>query len=221
LLLVTGAFSGDVIAVNLSGPTPAPFITGLNAPGGIAVNDFTGRIELQSGFSGTVEDNTIHRFIPIDHLLPGGESGEDECLHEFYGLELVAEEPGDPAKKAICVDGAACDADGTVNDRCVFPVGSCFNVTDERLTECTPSGAITSVITTAGKDLRAFDSFNTAIDAALPLTGPACLFSDGVIVPVKVKGAGKKPGKGKVAVVAETDAGKDKDVVSLVCQPAP
>ena len=221
-LLITGLFGGDVVAASADGSTTGTFIGGLTFASGIDVDPFTGRVTvLSSTFTGADEDRTLQRFIPIDHLEPAKDAGATECLHEFYGIRLVAENPGDPPKKAICVDGAACDADGEVNDRCVFPVGSCFNVTDPRLPECTPSAEIVSVETSAGRDFSAFDSVNEAIDGALPISAASCFFSDGVVVPVTVKKDGsRKAGKGKVAVsVVDAQDRKDKDVIGLLCQP--
>lgn len=222
-LLVTGLFGGDVMAVDLTGPTATSFISGLTYAGGIAVNPFTGRVEvLSSTFSGAAEDKTIHRFIPVARLLPGGTDGASECLHEFYGVELAPPEPGAEAKDAVCVDGAPCDADGQVNNQCLFPIGSCFNVADPRLPQCSASAALRTFAAKAKRDVRGVTRMQSDVLAALPLTGPSCSFTDGVVVPLKVTASGaKKSGKDKVTVsVEDANGDKDSDSVTLVCRPA-
>ena len=55
--------------------------------------------------------------------------------------------------------------------------------------------------------------------AALPITDAECVFSDGLIVPLK---SPTKAGKAKVkATVVADDGRKDVDTVKLVCNPAP
>ncbi|HYD50321.1 MAG TPA: hypothetical protein VEB21_18330 [Terriglobales bacterium] len=223
-ILATGLFGGDVVAIDLAGPSTSSFAGGLTFAGGITVDGFTGRVALlSSSFTGGAEDRTVHRFVPVARLEPGKAAGATECLHEFYGIELVAEAPGDEPKKAICTDGAACDSDGAVNDRCVFAVGSCFNVNDARLPECVVSAELVAVEANPGKDRRAFDDYQESVATALPILAPTCVFTDGVVVPVIVKNNGeKKDGKAKIAVAVANSLGKkDKDSASLVCRPAP
>jgi len=223
-LLATGAFGGDVVAFTPAGASSS-FIAGLNYANGVSVNPFTGRVEVLSStfsFPPAAEDRSIHRFTPVSRLVEGGGSADSDCLTEFYGLELVAAAPGDPPKKAICVDGAACDADGEQNDRCTFPVGFCLNVADPDLSGCSTGSSISSFAVATKPFSAAIAAANSAIQAALPAAGPACFFSDGIVVPVKVSAAGKRAGKGKIKVESEAaDGRKDADSVSLVCEPAP
>ncbi|MFN2378494.1 MAG: hypothetical protein ABR538_18335, partial [Candidatus Binatia bacterium] len=143
-VLVSGA---PTLASVDEGGVVSPLVSGLDGGtdfdafgGGISVQDFTGRIDfLASSFSGDDDDKSVHRLVPIDRLVPGGGSTASDCTVEFYGLELVAPSPTRPARSAICVDGAACDADGAADGACTFPLGLCLNVDDPRLADCTPS----------------------------------------------------------------------------------
>lgn len=221
-LLATGAFGGNVVALDTSG-TPVPFVGGLTFASGISVNGFTGRVEiLSSTFSvpSVEEDRSIHRFIPVDRLVPGNGAAASECAHEFYGLELVAPAPGKKARKAICADGDPCDADGTVNDRCLFPAGFCLEIADSRLPACTPSPVVDFSVTTKPVNL-AVAAAAAAVQNALPVSTPACFFSDGIAVPVTVRPRGKSAGRATLRVKATRANGKkDADAVTLLCAPA-
>jgi hypothetical protein len=214
-LLATGNFLADVVSFDPSTAAATPFVSGLTFATGITVEPFTHRVQiLSSTFTGADEDKSLHRFTPIDRLVPGSGSPKSECVQEFYGVQLVG-------KEAVCVDGAPCDADGAQNGSCLFPLGFCFNVNDPHFSECA-LGTVSSVSLSAKPGSAALTQTASAITAALPLSGPACFFSDGVAVPVQVAGAVKKPGKAQVKVQSSTDDGrKDTDVVKLVCQPAP
>jgi hypothetical protein len=218
-LLASGVFGGDVVAFDISTGAPSSFISGFTFASGMTVNPFTKRLEvLSSTFSGADEDKSLHRFTPISQLVPGKGSAKTECVQEFYGLELV----GSPAKDAVCVDGAACDADGTVNDACLFPIGFCFKADDDRFSDC-DAGNVAEVSITAKPADAAIQKTAAAVQAALPIGAASCFFSDGYYVPVKITGSGaKNDGKGIVKVKSKTDDGaKDSDAVKLICQPAP
>jgi hypothetical protein len=214
-LLATGNFGADVVAFDPSTGTPTPFVSGLTFASGVTVDPFTDRVEiLSSTFTGGAEDRSLHRFTPVDHLTAGGGSAKADCLQEFYGIELV-----DHA--AVCVDGAACDADGQQNGSCLFPVGFCFDVADPQLAQCA-AAAIASVTITAKPASPAIANAAARVSAALPIGSSTCVFSDGVVVPVQIAGTVKKPGKAQVKVQTTSDDGrKDTDVAKLVCQPAP
>ncbi len=215
-LIATGVFGGDVVAVDMSG-TSNPFVSGLSFATGVTVDGFTGRVEMLSSTGlADSEEKSIHKFVRKDRLLPGKGSAKTECFHEFYGLELSG-------KEALCTDGAACDADGVVNNRCTFPVGFCLNVEDAAFPLCDAAGSITSFrIKTKPASLGLQDTA-VSVSAALPVSGSACFFSDGLVVPLKRRGSGTlKDGKGRVQVKTETAAGaKDDDTVKLVCTAAP
>ena len=216
-LLATG--SGNIAAFDSVG-NQSTFASGFSFPTGISTSSFTGRVEILDSFSGTASDSMVHRFTPIAKLVPGGSRAGTECIHELYGLELVATRPDQTPRSAICVDGDACDADGVVNDQCVFPVGFCFKVTDPRFPTC-PNNNVSDVAITSRPTSAGLTALSEQIQATLPITAPSCFFSDGITVAVKTTTRGKRSGSGKVNVRAATAAGRDNDTVRLVCQPAP
>lgn len=219
-LLVTGAFGGDVLSFDPADASSLPFISGLNYASGITVDPFTGRVEvLSSTFSlppYAAEDKSLHRFTPVSRLVQGKGAASNECLHEAYGLQEVG-------GKITCVDGAPCDEDGVVNDACLFPVGFCLNVADPDLPDCDANATLAAVSITAKPASAAIAAAAAQVNAALPLSGSTCVFSDGYYVPVKITGSGaKKDGKGSLKIVATSaDSRKDTDSLKLVCQPAP
>jgi hypothetical protein len=184
---------------------------------GINVDPFTHRVQaLSSTFLPSDEGHSLHRFTPIDQLAAGSGAPDKECLLETYGLHVAD-------GVAACTDGAACDADGKVNDSCLFPVGFCLNVDDPSLAECDTSSNIVEASVAAKPVSAAIDDAAKRLAAALPLTGASCVFSDGFYVPVKITGSGaKKDGKAKLKVkVSAADGRKDSDSTQLVCHPAP
>jgi hypothetical protein len=219
-LLATGAFFGDVVSFDASSAQTA-FVSGLTFATGISVDAFTGRVQvLSSTFSEAEEDRSIHRFTPVNRLLTGNGAAVSECGQEFYGLELVAPGPGQPARNAICVDGATCDADGVANDRCLFPVGFCLAVQDPRLAGCLPSPVV-GISLTATPASSAVAETAARMQQALPVAAPSCFFSDGIVVPVKVGAAGTSAGRAVVRVKTTLANGKkDADAVTLLCEPA-
>jgi hypothetical protein len=214
-LLASGNYGADVVSFDPSSGASTPFVSGLTFASGLTVDPFTQRVQiLSSTFTGAAEDKSLHRFTPISRLVPGNGSPKSECVHEFYGIELVG-------KDAVCVDGAPCDADGKKNGSCLFPIGFCFNVADPSFGDCA-SGTVTTVAVSAKPTSAAVTQAAGTITAALPISSPTCVFSDGVVVPVQVAGSVSKPGKAQVKVQSTTDDGrKDTDVVKLICQPAP
>lgn len=218
MLLVTGAFFGDVVSIDPVSGADTPFISGLTFANGITVHPFTGRIEiLSSTFANLDEDKSLHRFTRIDRLVAGPGAAKNTCVHEYYGIESA------DGKSAVCTDGDACDADGVVNDRCTFPIGFCLNVEDPNLAGCDTGNALSAFRVTTSPFSPAVADAAAALVAQLPISGSTCAFTDGVVVPVKITGSGgRKPGKGKVQVRAQTNGGqKDTDNLKLICQPAP
>ena len=213
-LLASG--SGGVVAFDPSTGSSSPFITGLTSASGIAVDPITHRVQvLSSTFTGADEDKSLHRFTPIDQLTAGGGSPSSDCIHEAYGLQVTD-------GTATCTDGAPCDADGTVNGSCLFPVGFCFNVADPSLPDCDTSSNVSDVSITAKPSSTAITDAATRVGALLPLSGSSCVFSDGYAVPIKVAGTTKKDGQVKIKVKASTADGRsDSDTFKLVCHPAP
>lgn len=218
-LLASGAFGGPVVAFDPNTAASATFITGLNYAGGMTVDPFTGRLEvLSSTFSDppVAEDKSLHRFTPVTALAAGGGSPLTDCVHEAYGLQVVND-------VAACTDGAPCDHDGKQNDACLFRLGFCFNVTDPGLPSCVPGSPVAQAAVAAKPATAAVSEAAQRIAAALPVTGPTCIFSDGYRLPVKVTGSGaKKPAKATIKVaVKRADNVKDTDTYKLVCNPAP
>jgi hypothetical protein len=224
-LVVTGLFGGDVVKIDPTDTSSAVFASGFMFATGAERNAFTGRVQLLSStFVPEDEDSRIHKLVPVDRLVAGRGNDRTECFSELYGLELVARQPEVEAKKARCMDGQACDADGTVNDVCVFPVGFCLNVDDSRSPQCAPT-EITSFVLKKNKPFSASLQIAVAsVAAALPLSESSCFFSDGISVPVGMKLDGTpKIGKGVVKVRADRDGPrphKDTDAVKLRCLPA-
>lgn len=214
-LLASGNFGADVVAIDADTGSVSPFVSGLTFATGMALHPFTGRVEILSAtFGGADEDKSLHRFTPVDRLTAGKGSPASECVHELYGIALVG-------NAAVCTDGAACDADGAVNDVCLFPVGFCLNVADADYPECA-LGEVTDVIVSAKPASAAIADTAARLTAGLPRSDSTCVFSDGLAVAVRVTPAGKKEGKATLKVRATTDDGrKDTDVFKLVCTPAP
>lgn len=210
-LLVSGNFGADVVSFNPADGSAIPFASGLTFASGMTVDPFTGRVQiLSSTFGGADEDKSLHRFTRVDRLVAGGGSPASDCLHQFYGIELVG-------KEAACTDGAACDGDGEANGICLFPIGFCVNVDDPDLPAC--GGDTISELRIEGKP------FSPALAAAAasatpPFAAATCLFSDGYALPLKTTGSGVKANKATVKVQAVSlDGRKDTDVVKLVCLP--
>jgi len=132
----------------------------------------------------------------------GGGPAASDCYLTFEGITETA------PRTVACFDGSSCDADGTVNGSCTFPVSICVFGKDA-VTGCTPA-PVTKL--TGAKFLTNRPT--------LPASAAACGTPNSVVVPLK-KG-GKKPGKKKIAMAAITDGGhpkKDVDKFKLVCMP--
>ena len=215
-LLASGNFGADVVSFDLGTATSTPFASGLTFASAMTIDPFTHRVQiLSSTFSGADEDKSLHRFTPIDRLAAGGGASASDCAVELYGLDVVG-------KTAECVDGAACDADGAANGSCLFPIGLCFNVADPDLPDCSDGDDVTEVTLSAKPASAAIATVAAAIDAALPISGSTCHFSDGYALPVAQTPAGAKDGKATLKVKSRTGDGRtDTDVVKLVCHPAP
>lgn len=215
-LLASGNFGADVVSFDVATGSATSFVGGLTFATGLTIDPFTERVQiLSSTFSGADEDKSLHRFTPIDRLVAGGGSPKSDCAVEIYGVAV-------DGKTASCVDGAACDADGTVNDSCLFPIGLCFNVADPQLSECSDGDSVAELSLTAKPASAAITGLATAVAAALPISGTTCRFSDGYALPVAQSPAGRKSGKATLKVKSTTGDGRvDTDVVKLVCSPAP
>ncbi len=132
----------------------------------------------------------------------GGGPAASDCYLTFEGITETA------PRTVACFDGSSCDADGTVNGSCTFPVSVCVFGKDP-VTGCTPA-PVTKL--TGAKFLTNRPT--------LPASAAACGMPNPVVVPLKKNG--KKPGKKKIMMAAITDGGhpkKDVDKFKLVCMP--
>jgi len=227
-VLVTGAFAGPIVAVDTGTGASEPLANGFAFATALDVNPFTGRIELvSSSFQGEDEDYRLHRLTPVAKLSPmggtDGSNGKRECLSELYGVDPGLDAHGKPGKTAYCTDGSACDADGAVNGSCTFPVGVCLNVSDPRLPACLSVAAVEFELRKANPQSAALSAMAAEVEAALPVEGPQCFFSDGVVVPLRATKKGAlKPGKQLVKTKTksvEPLRATDVDVAKLVCEP--
>jgi hypothetical protein len=139
----------------------------------------------------------------------GGGSAKSDC----YTVFDVGGATAPSANMATCDDGnPACDADGTVNDACSFSVALCANSPAQAPT-CTAPGVLTSITPKAAASSLPLP----------PLDQAACGEPGTINVPLKLKRGGqvKKPGKVKLKAitVASVKPKKDKDKVTLVCNP--
>jgi hypothetical protein len=223
-LIVTGAFAGDVVSMDPVGGSTSPLVGGLTFATGVDVDAFTGRVSLLSStFIPNDEDRSVHRLVDKARLIPGNGSDVTECMGEIYGAELVPLAPEKPAKHAVCVDGASCDADGVANDVCVFPIGVCLNVVDSRFSDCASADVAALTVKKSKPVSMEMAALAAAVQTDAPLVNERCYFSDGMRVPVKVtrKGA-RKDGKGmlKLQVVGSgTRPVTDTDSLKMVCLP--
>ena len=200
--------------------------TGFDAFGGaVAVQPVTGRIDfLASSFSGADDDKSVHSLIPVERLGGGGGSVYNDCALEVYGLERKAGVPGSAPRLAQCTDGAACDADGTANGSCTFPIGFCLSVDDPRLPDCAPAGIRSVELVNTRLESAELTDLFAKVNAGLPNNNTTCTMSGGVKVPVRTLSNGAhKTGRGTIKVrttTDEDDAQHDNDVIRLACEPA-
>jgi hypothetical protein len=230
LVLVTGG--STIVSVDDSAVV-TPLVTGLDGGtgfpafgGSVSVHETSGRIDfLASSFSGADDDKSIHRLVPIEGLVTRGGSQATDCAMQLYGVELVPAKEGQPARSAICVDGAACDADGVVDGGCTYPLGLCFNVADPAMPDCTPTGIASVSLVREKPEGAGAASLVSDAAAAVPIEDATCVYGSGVRVALR---EGSDPGeyrraKGRVQIRATTTGSPsttDTDIVKLVCEPA-
>lgn len=204
-------------------------VTGLGDPtafsGSVDVDPRTGRATFAaSTFSGAAIDRSLHKAVRVRHLEPGKLVPGDrrtECLLEFYGVTFEEPVLNQRMDLAECVDGDPCDADGMVNDVCVFPVGFCASVKDSRYRRCAPLD-ITSVELLSSATPELVETVARA-NAELPLEGGRCFFSDGVAVPLKITKRGFRRAQTRpvrMRVLADPPSLRtDRDEMRLRCLP--
>lgn len=136
--------------------------------------------------------------------VPGGGNPRSDCYAQFE----VAGATTASAQQVDCVDGAACDQDGTCNGSCTFGVAICLNQNDGDQ-RCTAPASLEQV------EVR-----NLTLDVP-PLAGSAC----GAFVDVKVdlRHGGRRAGRAKLPLVAvgPDRPRRDRDRLVLRCLPSP
>lgn len=135
----------------------------------------------------------------------GGKAAKSDCYVVYKGLTVTSGK-----NKVECTDGdAACDTDGQAQGTCSFGFEVCLN--DPNVTGCTPSNVTTIAVNGA-----------TIITPALPSSENICGDQSVVAVPLKQGKKGPKKGKLKLKVTATSVSKpkKDKDVISLICNPS-
>jgi hypothetical protein len=228
-LLATG--SPTIVVIEEQPFTITPLVTGLDGGtgfdafgGGVTVDSYYSRIDfLASSFSGADDDKSIHTLVPVDALAIGGGGAGTDCVTEIYGIRLGQSPTGRTAKVAYCIDGDSCDADGTADGVCTYPLGLCMNVNDTRLPDCTPS-AVASVEVTTNLESPELTAFVASVQQALPVAESTCIFSDGVKVPVRTRADGStRTGRAAIkfrTVTDEDNPAKDTDAARFACIPA-
>jgi hypothetical protein len=149
-------------------------------------------------------------------------------------LNAEANRPARRPRHVRCVDGNPCDADGTVNGRCAFPVAACVNST--LIAKCHLTGVETLTIAHAedngdpdfDPDFQALQA-RVDSDLALPTADPnQCTQFSTIQVPVRGPFRNNRCKKGRkrlrmtaVSTLVEGRRVKiDKDHLKLTCEPA-
>ena len=171
----------------------------------------------------------------VAEVVGGGGSSRSDCLVVFDAPVNVPERK---PRNIRCADGEACDADGTVNGTCEFPIGMCANSTFNPAA-CTLAGVKQVTVEHAADngdpkfdpELQALEArFHNDIGAPPTVDTLDECFSAPTNVHVALKGpfAGDvcKKQKKRIKVVSESKviAGKvyvDTDTLTLTCDPPP
>ena len=171
-------------------------------------------------------------------VIGGGGSSRTDCL-AVISADLNYPPPPDKPKRYRCADGAACDADHTVNGVCAFDVAICANSTFDQA-HCTLNG-VSSITVDHALDNgdRKFDPDFQALQSRIhqgivdvgdpPNTDPdVCALPSRFLVPVvgplpgNVCRRGKKEVKlSAYSVPVQGVAIRDRDKLKMDCDPAP
>jgi hypothetical protein len=140
---------------------------------------------------------------PGADCLGGGGPAATDCILTWTGV---------PSTVATCVDGTACDQDGTADGVCTFALQACLGAD--------PACGVTGLTTVRVTPARLPGS--AALQAAIQGLAPGQCTAGGFAVPVK-RGAGLRPikaGRARLKVLVSADGRKDPDKLRLTCEPA-
>ncbi len=152
----------------------------------------------------------------LPDTLPG--RGKKPCLLELAFGRPVRDAAGAVTSPQTCTDGdPSCDDDPTP-DMCGFVVAACLG---RSTSSCAAVTGVAPAVVSPGRSPKQ-RSNRDRLDAALSgLTAPSCSTPVRIDVPLRRRGAKVRPGKTKLVLRAKAPgAGRDKDAVLLVCQPA-
>jgi hypothetical protein len=149
---------------------------------------------------------------PAGATVIGAQKGTPVCDAVWKVSEVASVSPGPKFTTVTCVDGAACDKDGSTNGSCSIEVEACALSTE--IAGCTPSATIDQLKFPNGnaKKFPGLSAPATTADACGAI-GTATL---------KLKKKGKKPsakGKGTIKLQTKGASGKTKNVVKVQCLP--
>jgi cysteine-rich repeat protein len=233
--------------------TPVPVDTATPTPQGTPTCP-DGVLETgeQCDFGDDVAGDGCDPTCQYEQLIPGG--GSNDCIAEWAVINPFNSPPLDidnlPNTTQTCVDGdPTCDADGALDDRCVFRVAVCFQNVDPNLPTCTaPPGIAKYVLTSPRPDsaevgdaanalslLHAFErlsdaplsgtSSNTLVfDPPLVLAAPDNC-TDVALLTVERRGYSERSEKFRTtttSVPTDTSRGvEDSDTLLLTCVASP
>jgi hypothetical protein len=144
--------------------------------------------------------------------VPGGRNPRTDC---YARLDVEGVSAATSTRVAECTDGdPSCDQDQSANGSCQFRVRLCLNRQDNRPT-CIPPAPPSALVKVKPQGvLKRLGLQVPALDSTE--CGP---FLDGVTV--KLRHKGKRPGrvKARVISVSPVKPKRDRDVVTLVCNP--
>lgn len=165
-------------------------------------------------------------------IVGGGGSRRSDCLGVF---DAPANAPAGRPRNIRCVDGEACDEDGTVNGVCEFSVGFCANST--ALPSCSLVGVEEVIVDHANDDgidpdfSPQFQSLQTRIDSAISApstTEDDCSATTTFRVPVRGPFTDRnRCATGRLKLVVTTNSRnlqgrfyRDRDILRMQCKPS-
>ncbi|HEV7735190.1 MAG TPA: hypothetical protein VGR62_23670 [Candidatus Binatia bacterium] len=152
----------------------------------------------------------------LPDTLPG--KGKKPCLLELAFGHPVRDSAGTVMSPQTCTDNdPACDDDPTP-DTCGFVVAACLG---RATATCAAVTTVAPIVVSPNRSRKQRPN-RDRLDASLAgLSAPSCSTPVRIDVPVRRRGAKVRAGKAKLVLRAKAPGvGRDKDAVSLVCQPA-